>query len=112
MEARRSILFSAGMSDIAPTYVPSRAGVGHVCLIPAGAGWPWRPAMLRGVPWWELHTQERSKAMSKLQNKVAVITGGSSGIGLATAQRFVKEGAFVYIFGRRQRELEGAAVLV
>ncbi|MBR0749123.1 SDR family oxidoreductase [Bradyrhizobium japonicum] len=50
--------------------------------------------------------------MSKLQGKVAVITGGGSGIGLATAQRFVKEGAFVYIFGRRQRELEEAAALI
>jgi NAD(P)-dependent dehydrogenase (short-subunit alcohol dehydrogenase family) len=44
--------------------------------------------------------------MSKLQNKIAVITGGSSGIGLATAQRFVDEGAHVYIVGRRQEELD------
>jgi NAD(P)-dependent dehydrogenase (short-subunit alcohol dehydrogenase family) len=44
--------------------------------------------------------------MSRLQNKVAVITGGTSGIGLAVAQRFVAEGAFVYIFGRRQEELD------
>jgi NAD(P)-dependent dehydrogenase (short-subunit alcohol dehydrogenase family) len=43
--------------------------------------------------------------MAKLQNKVAVITGGTSGIGLATAQRFVAEGAFVYIFARREEEL-------
>jgi NAD(P)-dependent dehydrogenase (short-subunit alcohol dehydrogenase family) len=43
--------------------------------------------------------------MSRLQNKVAVITGGTSGIGLAAAQRFVAEGAFVYIFARRQDEL-------
>ena len=46
--------------------------------------------------------------MSKLTGKVAVITGGSSGIGLATAQRFVNEGAHVYITGRRQAELDKA----
>src|SRR6266446_3788559 len=44
--------------------------------------------------------------MSRLQNKVAVITGGTSGIGLAAAQRFAAEGAFVYIFARRQEELD------
>ena len=43
--------------------------------------------------------------MSRLQNKVAVITGATSGIGLAAAQRFVAEGAFVYIFARRHEEL-------
>jgi NAD(P)-dependent dehydrogenase (short-subunit alcohol dehydrogenase family) len=46
--------------------------------------------------------------MSKLNGKVAVITGGSSGIGLATAKRFVQEGAHVYITGRRQSELDKA----
>jgi NAD(P)-dependent dehydrogenase (short-subunit alcohol dehydrogenase family) len=45
---------------------------------------------------------------NKLENKVAVITGGSSGIGLATAKRFVAEGAYVFIIGRRQTELEKA----
>ena len=50
--------------------------------------------------------------MPKLQGKIAVITGGSTGIGLATALRFVQEGAFVYIFGRRQRELEEAAAVI
>jgi NAD(P)-dependent dehydrogenase (short-subunit alcohol dehydrogenase family) len=44
--------------------------------------------------------------MSRLHNKVAVITGGTSGIGLAAAQRFAAEGAFVYIFARRQEELD------
>lgn len=44
----------------------------------------------------------------KLEGKVAVVTGGNSGIGLATAQRFVKEGAYVYITGRRQEELDKA----
>ena len=43
--------------------------------------------------------------MNKLEGKVAVITGGNSGIGLATAKRFVGEGAYVFITGRRQTEL-------
>ena len=41
----------------------------------------------------------------KLEGKIALVTGGSTGIGLATAQRFVNEGAYVYITGRRQPEL-------
>jgi NAD(P)-dependent dehydrogenase (short-subunit alcohol dehydrogenase family) len=44
----------------------------------------------------------------RLDGKIAVITGGNSGIGLATAQRFVEEGAYVFITGRRQSELDAA----
>src|SRR5436190_16762572 len=46
--------------------------------------------------------------MSRLHGKVAVITGGSTGIGLATAKLFVNEGAYVFITGRRQKELDEA----
>ncbi len=46
--------------------------------------------------------------MGRLEGKTAVITGGASGIGLAAAKRFVDDGAFVYIFGRRQDALDTA----
>jgi NAD(P)-dependent dehydrogenase (short-subunit alcohol dehydrogenase family) len=50
--------------------------------------------------------------MKKLEGKVAVITGGSSGIGLATAKRFVEQGAHVVITGRREKELKEAAAVI
>src|SRR5258706_6622364 len=46
--------------------------------------------------------------MAKLEGKTALVTGGSSGIGLATAKRFVNEGAYVFITGRREPELAAA----
>ena len=50
--------------------------------------------------------------MDKLQGKVAVITGGTEGIGLATAQLFVNAGAYVFITGRRQKELDEAVTAI
>ena len=50
--------------------------------------------------------------MSKHEGKVAVITGGNSGIGLATAHRLANEGAYVFITGRRQPELDAAVKLI
>jgi len=50
--------------------------------------------------------------MKKLQNKVAVITGATSGMALATAKLFVEEGAYVFITGRRQKELDEAVAAI
>src|ERR1700726_4819401 len=50
----------------------------------------------------------KETGMSKLEGKIALVTGGSSGIGLATAKRFVQESAHVFITGRRKTELAEA----
>lgn len=49
------------------------------------------------------------ESIGKLAGKIALVTGGSSGLGLATAKQFVAEGAYVFITGRRQAELDAAA---
>jgi NAD(P)-dependent dehydrogenase (short-subunit alcohol dehydrogenase family) len=51
----------------------------------------------------------REKIMGKLDGKIALVTGGNSGIGLATAKRLVNEGSYVFITGRRNPELAAAA---
>src|SRR5262249_8270196 len=55
-----------------------------------------------------LHRQRRGPMTKKLEGKIAVITGGNSGIGLSTAKEFVNEGAYVFITGRREQELARA----
>ena len=55
-----------------------------------------------------LETLRKEVHMQKLKNKVAVITGGTSGMALATAKLFVEEGAYVFITGRRQEKLDEA----
>jgi NAD(P)-dependent dehydrogenase (short-subunit alcohol dehydrogenase family) len=57
-------------------------------------------------------THRQKVFMSTLAGKVAVVSGATTGIGLAIAQRFVAEGAHVFIFGRRQAQLDEAAKLI
>src|SRR5437667_12900503 len=67
----------------------------------AGAGRQWPTSQEPGVPL-------KEPDMGKLDGKIALVTGGNSGIGLATAKQFVNEGAYVFITGRREPELARA----
>src|SRR5437660_3105335 len=67
----------------------------------AGAGGQWPTSQEPGVPL-------KEPDMGKLDGKIALVTGGNSGIGLATAKQFVNEGAYVFITGRREPELARA----
>ena len=59
-----------------------------------------------------LSDNTKGEVMGKLEGKVAVVTGGSSGMAPATAKRFVEEGAYVFITGRRQEALNEAVKLI
>jgi NADP-dependent 3-hydroxy acid dehydrogenase YdfG len=51
---------------------------------------------------------EEEKSVGRLEGKIAPVPGGTSGLGLASAKRFVNEGAYVFITGRRKAELAAA----
>jgi NAD(P)-dependent dehydrogenase (short-subunit alcohol dehydrogenase family) len=100
---RRALIVAAGVSRPAGSISHHRcAGFRTQRLTPAD---PFRDC--RGLP-----DTTKGEVMGKLEGKVAVVTGGSSGMALASAKLFVEEGAYVFITGRRQEALDEAVKLI
>src|ERR1700686_3273199 len=94
---RPSILRGLSASQIPADHAADQARIGSA------------PQCGTGCACLQARVPQRRKAMTKkLEGKTAVITGGTEGIGFATAKLFVKEGAYVFITGRRQKELDEA----
>ena len=72
----------------------------------------WEPGQAAARPRSSVPLLTKEVTMGRLEGKVAVISGGTSGIGLAIAQRFAKEGAYEFIFGRHREALDEAVQLI
>jgi NAD(P)-dependent dehydrogenase (short-subunit alcohol dehydrogenase family) len=80
-------------------------------LVGAGVA-PKLPSIVNAASRHHTRKEVMSTSSLKLDGKIALVTGGTSGIGLATAQRFVAEGVHVFVTGRRQAELDAAVTAI